>query len=126
MQVIMPKKRDNKQRPSSVPQSVIDGQKLQRPTLRQMQEQMGGAGVFNFPLQEHFMLQNPEWKYDDVPEIMDGQNIADFVDADILQKLNALEKEEELLEQQQQDKMEESDEQLSDDMLEAYDEIRNK
>lgn len=82
--------------------------------------------MFNFPLQEHFMLQNPEWKYDDVPEIMDGQNIADFVDADILQKLNALEKEEELLEQQQQDKMEESDEQLSDDMLEAYDEIRNK
>lgn len=45
---------------------------------------MGGAGVFNFPIQEHFMLQNKEWKYDEIPEIMDGQNIADFVDPDIL------------------------------------------
>jgi len=30
------------------------------------------------------MLANPEWKYDDIPEIMDGKNIADFVDPDIL------------------------------------------
>jgi nucleolar GTP-binding protein len=45
---------------------------------------MGGAGVFNFPLQEHFILSNPEWKYDEVPEIMDGKNIADYVDKDIL------------------------------------------
>ena len=33
---------------------------------------------------EHFMLDNPDWKYDVVPEIMDGKNIGDFVDADIL------------------------------------------
>ena len=38
------------------------------------------------------------WKYDVVPEIMDGKNIADFVDPDILQRLDELEKEEELLE----------------------------
>lgn len=30
-------------------------------------------------------LQNPEWKYDPIPEIMDGKNIADFIDADILE-----------------------------------------
>lgn len=52
-----------------------------------MQEQYGGAGVFNFPLQEHFILDNPDWKYDLVPEVLDGKNIADYVDADILQKL---------------------------------------
>lgn len=50
MQVVMPKKRDNKVRASHVPDTVMEGQALQRPTLRQMQEQMGGAGVFNFPL----------------------------------------------------------------------------
>lgn len=30
------------------------------------------------------MLENEEWKYDMIPEIMDGKNIADFVDKDIL------------------------------------------
>jgi len=33
------------------------------------------------------MLERDEWKYDIVPEIMDGKNIADYVDADILEKL---------------------------------------
>ena len=45
---------------------------------------MGGPGVFNFPLQEHFKLEKEDWKYDIVPEIIDGKNIADFVDKDIL------------------------------------------
>jgi nucleolar GTP-binding protein len=61
---------------------------------------MGGAGVFNFPLQEHFILQNADWKYDEVPEFMDGKNIADYVDKDIMQKLLQLEKEEEQLDNQ--------------------------
>ena len=54
--------------------------------------------MFSFPLQEHFMLENPDWKYDAIPEIMDGKNIGDFVDKDILDKLEALEREEEMLE----------------------------
>jgi len=33
------------------------------------------------------MLEKVEWKYDIVPEIIDGKNIADYVDADILEKL---------------------------------------
>ena len=39
--------------------------------------------MFNFPWNEHFMLENDEWKYDKVPEIMDGNNIIDYVDPDI-------------------------------------------
>jgi hypothetical protein len=46
---------------------------------------------------EHYMLDNPDWKYDQVPEIMDGKNIADYVDADILQRLEDLEREEEMM-----------------------------
>lgn len=42
-----------------------------------------------------YQLQNPDWKYDKIPEIMDGKNIADFVDPDIMSKLEALEAEEE-------------------------------
>ena len=43
---------------------------------------------------ERFLLANPEWKYDVIPEIMDGKNILDFVDPDIEEKLKALEEEE--------------------------------
>lgn len=32
-----------------------------------------------------------------MPEIMDGKNVADFIDADIAEKLEALEREEEKL-----------------------------
>jgi hypothetical protein len=44
------------------------------------------------------MLSNPEWKNDVMPEVMDGKNIADFIDPDIAEKLEALEREEERLE----------------------------
>lgn len=43
------------------------------------------------------MLQNPEWNMDTMPEIMDGKNIADFIDPDIMEKLESLEREEEKL-----------------------------
>jgi hypothetical protein len=39
-------------------------------------------------------LENDEWKYDRIPEIIDGKNIADFIDIDIEKKLEALEREE--------------------------------
>lgn len=47
---------------------------------------------------ENYLLANPEWKEDIIPEIMDGKNIADFIDPDIAEKLEALEREEESLE----------------------------
>ena len=46
---------------------------------------------------ENYLLDNPEWKEDIIPEIMDGKNVADFIDPDILEKLEALEREEEKL-----------------------------
>jgi nucleolar GTP-binding protein len=44
------------------------------------------------------MLADDDWKNDIIPEIMDGKNIADFIDPDIAAKLEALEAEEERLE----------------------------
>lgn len=52
------------------------------------------AGVYSANLHKHYLLLDPDWKDDIVPEIMDGHNIADFVDADILQRLDELEREE--------------------------------
>ena len=44
------------------------------------------------------MLENEEWKNDIMPEIMEGKNVADFIDPDIMERLEALEREEEKLE----------------------------
>ena len=66
-----------------------------RMTQRDLQEEHGGAGVYSRPLQEHWELSKPEWANDMIPEIMDGKNIADFVDPDIERRLEELEAEEE-------------------------------
>lgn len=50
-----------------------------------------------FSYTEDYILANPEWKMDIIPEIWEGKNIADFVDPDIEEKLEALEREEEKL-----------------------------
>lgn len=70
-----------------------------RPRLaREIEEQEGGAGVFNVDLKEKYMLDSDDWKHDRVPEVFDGKNVYDFIDPDIEIKLAALEEEEEKLE----------------------------
>ena len=70
-----------------------------RPRLaREIEEAEGGAGVFNVDLKDKYLLADDAWKYDKMPEILDGRNVADFVDPDIEAKLAALEAEEERLE----------------------------
>lgn len=46
---------------------------------------------------ENYILENDDWKFDVMPEIMEGKNVADFIDPDIEEKLEALEREEERL-----------------------------
>jgi len=87
-------------------------------------EQNGGNGVFFIPDREHFQLKNPEWKDDIWPEFMDGKNVFDFVDEEILEKLEKLEDEEEEF----KNKIEVDDEndvssELSEDLIEAHEEV---
>ena len=43
---------------------------------------------------ENHLLANPEWNLvDTIDEIIDGKKIADFIDPDITEKLEALERE---------------------------------
>ena len=51
-------------------------------------------------LRKLYRLKTPEWRHDVIPEIINGHNIADFVDADIEEKLKALELEEDELAQE--------------------------
>lgn len=101
--------RDGRERTTAIPESVraareavgMDaeggGEAPRRKTLRDLQEADGGAGVFSFPYQSYWDLKTDEWKFDVIPEIMDGKNIADYVDPEIEAKLQALEEEEDRL-----------------------------
>ena len=72
-----------------------------RPRLaREIEEAEGGAGVFNINLKDGYLLDNDEWKYDKVPEIFMGKNVADFIDPDIETKLAELDAEEDRLEEE--------------------------
>lgn len=62
-----------------------------------LQEENGGAGVYSMDMRKLYKLQNPEWKHDIIPEILNGHNIADFVDVDIADKLMELDLEEDEL-----------------------------
>ena len=109
------RKRDEKERPAFIPDSVKkmkeSGQAagLGRPTIKDMENEFGGAGVFDYPKEEKYLLEDENWKYDIVPEIMDGRNVADFVDPEIEQKLAMLEEEEEKLLAEMADNMEEEE-----------------
>ena len=47
-------------------------------------------------LKKHYLLADKEQEYDIIPEIFEGKNIADYIDPDILQRLDELEREEEM------------------------------
>ncbi|KAI0088068.1 P-loop containing nucleoside triphosphate hydrolase protein [Irpex rosettiformis] len=101
LHVAQPKARDDVVREPFVPEAVKNKKKYdkndpeRRKLERDIEAEEGGAGVYNINLKKNYILSNPEWKEDHIPEILDGKNIADFVDPDILEKLEALEREEE-------------------------------
>jgi len=66
-------------------------------TARELMWENGGPGVWAPDYREQYDLKDPEWRFDDIPQIMDGKNIADYVDPDIDAKLLMLEKEEDQL-----------------------------
>lgn len=94
LHVAQPKKRDNKVRDAAIPETVVQGVKKQGPTIKELQEEFGGAGKFYIPEEEHYLLENEDWRYDKWPEFFMGKNVADYYDAEIEAKLNALEEEE--------------------------------
>ena len=91
-------------RETFIPEGIKDRKKYdktdpeRRLLARDEEEANGGAGVFNVDLKRDYLLADPSWKYDKIPEILNGRNVYDYVDPDIESKLLALEEEEERLE----------------------------
>lgn len=73
----------------------VNGKTPLRKSERDLQEENGGAGVYSMDWRKLYDLRKSEWKYDIMPEIVDGKNIADFIDPDIMEKVRQLELEEE-------------------------------
>lgn len=106
LHVATPQRRDDVDRLPFIPDSIRDGTRKKfdledpsrRKTERDIQEEQGGAGVHNIDMKKNYLLANDEWKYDVIPEIYEGKNVADFIDPDVIESLEKLEREEEKLE----------------------------
>merc|ERR1711862_292647 len=114
LSVAVPEPRDNKSRPAFIPEAALrkrkekmekslaeDEEEMEtsvhrRKTEREIELEMGDDYIVD--LQKNFDLPSDQ-KYDVIPETWQGHNIADFIDPDIMEKLEALEKEEEAREE---------------------------
>ncbi len=135
LHVAQPKKRDNFDRAPAIPDSVVNGVKKVGPTIKELQEEFGGAGNFYIPIEEHYQLEDDSWKFDRWPEFYLGKNVMDFYDPDIEEKLKKLEEEEDkLLEMernendlmQDDDESENSDGVTEEDLRRSLKEVRSK
>mmetsp|Transcript_7886 Transcript_7886/g.23202 ORF Transcript_7886/g.23202 Transcript_7886/m.23202 type:complete len:708 (+) Transcript_7886:256-2379(+) len=68
-----------------------------RKTARDLMWENGGPGVWAPDYRKQYELKVDDWKFDAIPEIIDGKNIADYIDPGIEKKLADLEMEEEQL-----------------------------
>lgn len=104
LHVAQPVPRDNKERVACIPAGALNRVKYDKndpgriKLERDIEVENGGAGVYNVDLRKRYMLEKPEWKYDILPEVMDGKNVADFIDPEIDARLSQLELEEAELE----------------------------
>jgi nucleolar GTP-binding protein len=131
--VAVPKPRDNKERPVCIPPAVLEARanaaaKEKKKLEKDLEQENGGAGVYSASLKKHYILANDEWKEDILPEILDGHNVADFLDPDILERCEELEREEglRLEEQAVQDSFEIDGHELTEEQKEILSQIRKK
>ncbi|BFZ56229.1 Nucleolar GTP-binding protein 1 [Savitreella phatthalungensis] len=101
-----PAARDDNPRLPHIPDGAVVGAHYdwnapdRRRLERDLEAEHGGAGTYNYDLKKKWDLENDEWKADKAPELINGRNIADYIDPDIDAKLAALEAEEETLEKE--------------------------
>jgi len=77
-----------------------DGDDDEKKTARELMWENGGPGVWAPDYRKDYDLKDPEWRFDAIPQILDGKNIQDYIDPDIEAKLLNLEREEEQLTQE--------------------------
>ncbi|XP_018409682.1 PREDICTED: nucleolar GTP-binding protein 1 [Nanorana parkeri] len=102
LHLAIPSKRDDKVRPPFIPEGALvrkkrmDTDASKKKSERDLEMEMGDDYILD--LQKYWDLMNPSEKFDKIPEIWQGHNLTDYIDPDIMKKLEDLEKEEELKE----------------------------
>ena len=138
LHIAQPIPRDDKERPFEIPESVVKtrGEKFKKREEIELHkddyvvrgnigrltkkkssrtEKIGAIPLITHPSQvagwdwrEQYDLKVEEWKFDTIPEFVDGKNIMDFIDPEIDLKLQQLEEEEDK-------RMKELEEQMDDE-----------
>ena len=97
LHVAMPEPRDEKERPPCIPAGALErlqnnAEKAKRKLEKDIEEEMGDD--YTLDLKKHYTDIAEEERYDVIPEFWQGHNIADYIDPDIFEKLEELEREE--------------------------------
>ena len=99
LHVAFPQKRDNLDRPAFIPDAIKNKtnkenqMNVDRKLEKDIEEELGPDYILD--LTKKWLLANPDYKTDKIPELWNGHNFADFIDPQIMSKLSLLEKEEE-------------------------------
>jgi len=100
LHVAVPTPRDDKQRAPCIPETALQRMKLRadkaaarkRKLEKEIEEEMGDD--YTLDLQKNYTDIAEEERYDAIPEFWEGHNIADYIDPDIFDKLEELERDE--------------------------------
>jgi len=94
--VAQPMKRDNKVRETVKKKSLSDPRRREilKRNIKDVVNENGGPGVFNFDNRLHWQLEKEEWTWDPIPQFYDGKNVLDFYHENIEKDLEELEREE--------------------------------
>merc|ERR1719379_1273955 len=90
--IALKKRREKMEKSLAEDEEEMETSVPKRKTEREIELEMGDEYIVD--LKKNFDLPADQ-KYDIIPETWQGHNIADYVDPDIMEKLEALEKEEE-------------------------------
>jgi len=106
LHVSVPIPRDNTPRPPSVPEEVRERRSGGDVAMSEAKVHETPAWMpddpnvewnpkkFGIDWRKEYQLANDDWKYDNIPEIMEGKNISDYIDPEIDELLEQLEREE--------------------------------
>ncbi|MBN3273114.1 NOG1 protein, partial [Polyodon spathula] len=131
LHLAVPSKRDEKVRPPFIPEGALARRKAmeidapKRKLERDLEVELGDD--YTLDLQKYWDLLNENEKHDKIPEIWEGHNIADYIDPEIMKKLEDLEQEEELKEKAgEYDSDDESEDEEMQEIRQLASQIREK
>lgn len=92
LHVAVPLERDNIKRPVCIPEGVREKkvQKERRKLEKDLELELGDDYSVDF--KKNYVTIPEEERYDSIPEFFEGHNIADYIDLDIFEKLEELER----------------------------------